>query len=140
MARHVSASGIVDPPRRVARLERHVRERDGKVHEIEIEVVEPEVAERPFDRRPHMLRLVKSVPELRRDPEVVPTAEPLLKRGTNALPRLHLVAVVARRIDVPIADANRLLHEHRGFGAGDLPEAKADGGRPGVGESDRSSG
>ena len=124
-----AGSRIVDPCGRVASLEGNVLQRDRKVHEIEIEMVEPEIAERPLDRRPHMLRLVVGVPEFRRDPEVIPAAEPLGQRGADALPRLDLVAIIAGRIDVPITDTDRLLHERRGVWAGDLPEAKSHGRR-----------
>ena len=53
---------VVDPLRRVPRLERHKRERDRKVNEVKVDVRKAEVGEGACHRRGNMLRSVIRVP------------------------------------------------------------------------------
>jgi hypothetical protein len=81
------------------------------VDEVEVQVVEAEVAERPPAGRDDVLRRVRVVPELGGHPEVL-APDAAVEGGPERAPDLRLVAVDRGAIDVPVAGRERA--EHRG--------------------------
>ena len=80
-----------------------VRERP--VHQIEIQVVEPQVGERLAAGGDHIGFGVLVVPQLRGDPEFLALTPP--RRISRATADLGLVAVDRRAIEMPVADRGR---------------------------------
>ena len=90
--------------------------------EVEIEVVEAEVAEGAFRGGADMPWVVVGIPEFRRHPQIIAAADPGSEARTDPHAGLDLVAVVAGRIEMAVADPQRLLDHPGGVGLVDLPQ------------------
>ncbi len=76
------------------------------VHEKEIEVVEPEIAEGPLAGGDDVLGRVPVVPYFRGDPEIL-ACDPAADDGLQSGADLRLVAVDGGAIEMPITDRRR---------------------------------
>jgi hypothetical protein len=94
------------------------------VDEVEVEVVEAEVAERGATRPLHVRRRVRVVPQLGRDEER--RAIDVVGRVAQREPDLALVAVDGGAVDVAVAAAERLEHRAARHPLGRLPRAHAE--------------
>ena len=118
---------VVNPARGIAFLERHEPLGDREMNEVEVEVVEAKVAEGAFRGGADMPRIVVGVPELRCHPQILAAADAGGEARADPHAGLDLVAVVAGRIEVPVADPQRLLNHPSGVGPVDFPEAEPHG-------------
>ena len=95
--------------------------RQRPVDEEEIDVAQAGRRERPLECTTRVVGRVRAVPELARDEEIAP----LETRRANCLAHACLVAVHLRRVEVPVADLER-LGDHPGRVRGrDLEDPQA---------------
>jgi hypothetical protein len=88
--------------------------REGPVHQVQIEVIQAQIAQGLFKGRGYVPRRVLVVPELGGDPEISSrdggitraAADRVLQHGTD----LGLVAVDRGAVDVAVSDADRVAH------------------------------
>ena len=103
-------------------------QRDRPVDEVEVHVVEPEQLERALQCRLHVLGLVRVVPQLGRDPQLVARTVASRQRLTDPAADLLLVPVDPRAVDVPIADLDRTPHRPIDLVGLREPGSEAEGG------------
>ncbi len=94
----VGRVGVVEPLGRVPLLEGDELQRDRKVDQVIVEVIEAEVGQRPLAGSLDMLGLVEGVPQLARHPEVLAFDDPSINGPLDALSNLFLVAIVGSTI------------------------------------------
>src|SRR5947209_1651851 len=94
--------------------------------QVEVEVIQTEVAQRPLNSGADVDPGVVGVPQLRRDPQLVAMANAVAERRPDAGADLGLIAVVAGTIEVTIADPERLVYQGRRLGLRNLPQPQAD--------------
>jgi hypothetical protein len=92
--------------------------------EVQVEVVEPKVAQVPLDGGADVLLGVVRVPQFGGDPQVFAAAGARRQCGADAGPDFGFVAVVEGAIQVPVARADRLLHQVRGRLPSDFPQTQ----------------
>src|SRR3989338_5933892 len=94
---------LINSPVRIGR--RHT-----PVHEIEVEVVEPQILERRLARGTHRIACMRRVPKLACDEHVFPLHLPTLKYPPERLPYFFLIAIGGSAINMAVS----------GFGEGVL--------------------
>jgi hypothetical protein len=79
---------VVNPLGRVALLKGHELEGDWEVDEVQVDIIELQVAQRLAQGWLHVLLGVVGVPELGSDEQVLPLHHPLLNAGSNGFSHL----------------------------------------------------
>ena len=130
---------IEKPPRRIAGFKRHVSKGDREVHQIAVKRIEPQVAERAFQGWPHMLGCVVGVPEFGGHPQVITAAVPGSQCLLKTCACFCLVAIVARTVEMAVADTDRLFDQTSDVCRCNLPEAEAHRGQGLLGVAKRGS-
>lgn len=91
-----------------------VLESRGPVHQVQVDVVQAQVRQRLAAGPLHRVRVVRVVPELGADVDVLALDDALRDLGPHRGAHLLLVLVEQRAVDVPVADVegvhHRLLH------------------------------
>ena len=98
-----------------------VERRQRPVNKEQVDVVVTERLERALERAPRVLGAVEAVVELARDVDLAA----IKARGANGLADSPLVAVHLRRVDVPIADLERMHDGAPRLVRRDLEDAEA---------------
>mmetsp|Transcript_50334 Transcript_50334/g.81606 ORF Transcript_50334/g.81606 Transcript_50334/m.81606 type:complete len:244 (-) Transcript_50334:14-745(-) len=117
---------IMNPFWRVTRFERHKLERDRKVDQIQVQVLQSKVREVFLTGCSDVFPSVVRVPELGSDPKVCPGAHTSLDGSLDTLSNLFLVAVIASAVDVAVACPNGILDDLRRLAPFNLPCAQPD--------------
>jgi hypothetical protein len=79
------------------------------MHQVEIEIVELQIAQRPFTGSNHVIFTVLVVPKLGGDPKLFST-KAIVERILEGFADSVLVAVYRRTIEVPIANRGGAFH------------------------------
>jgi len=111
---------LVDVPVRIRAARRHltpgwVEVPKRPMHQIQIQVLEPQVPQRLPARCRYILRRVPVVPKLRRDPHLVPRRRPL-QHMAQTLPDRRLIAIHRRAIEVTVPGPRRISYCSRDAG------------------------
>ena len=96
--------------------------------EVQVDIVEPQLGQRKVERVQCRLRALVAVPELRRDEELAAIDAGGGQRSTDTL----FVVVGLRRVDVPVADLERVDHDALRLCRLDLKYAEAELGNRGA--------
>jgi hypothetical protein len=87
------------------------------VNQVEVDLLEPEAFEARIGRGAHGVAPLVAVPQLGGDEELVARNSGCRDRLTDA----RLVLIDARRVDVPLADLERIANDASRFVVVDLP-------------------
>lgn len=117
---------VVNPLRWIPNIDGNISQRYREVNQVEIEIVQFEIAQRFAYGLFDMLRLVKGIPQLARNPKLRASHETLRNSSRNALADRCFVSVVACAVEVTIARSNGLIHLIGGVALGNLPQPVPD--------------
>ena len=98
------------------------------MNQVQIEIIELQIAERTLACRAHMLRRMVGVPQFRSHPQFFAWAQFVVERFFEADADFGFVAVVARAIEVAVTGSDGGLEEGVRGRLVDLPKAETDGG------------
>ena len=119
------AGRIMHPFGRIAGCDRHIFQRDREVDQIEVEIVQAQIAQRFARAFLDMIWRMERVPKFGRDPQIIAGYQSIGNRASDALANFGLVAIVRRAIEVAIPRLDRIIGHIGSILAGDLPKAKA---------------
>ena len=100
--RRVLGLFVEKPTRRIALFKRDIGQCNGKVNQVEIELIETEIGKRSLAGRADVIWMMKGIPELRSDPEIV-TRSAIRDHIFQSFSHRNFVAVVTGTIKVAVA-------------------------------------
>ena len=100
--RRVLGLFVEKPTRRIALFKRDIGQCNGKVDQVEIELIETKIGKRSLAGSADVIWMMKGIPELRSDPEIV-TRSAIRDRTFQSFSHRNFVAVVTGAIKVAVA-------------------------------------
>ena len=82
----------------------------GPTHQVQVQVVEAELAQRLAQRVERRFVAVICIPQLSRNEHILPRGARLLKPPTQGPPACLLIRIPGRRVDVPVSGSNGMVH------------------------------